>query len=118
MIGFEYEKKRGERITVELGGNIETYAKNFLLIVNNARERKDIFYKVENCFDNRVFVTVEERSAEDLAKWLAGLDCAKVTSREMVNVFQVFPNYLAYKEIYEYNQNGDPIDYEFTISAE
>ena len=118
MIKFEYEKKRAERITVELGGDITTYAKNYLIIVNNAREWKDTFFKVENCHDNRVFVTVSERTADDVARWLAGLDGASIKSRERVNVFEVFPNYQSYREIEEDDENGDPIDYELIIYAE
>lgn len=117
MVKFEYEKLKAERITVNLGGGLQKYAENFLMIVNNAREWKDTFYKVENCHDNRVFVTVSENNAENVAEWLAGLDGAEVKRREKINVFEVFPSYPSSKELEEEDQNGNPIDYELTIYA-
>ena len=60
----------GYAITVDVEGNIEEYAKNFLHIFNNVRENKELL-KVKNHYDsNHVTVYCEEESKEMTIKYL------------------------------------------------
>lgn len=64
---FEIE---GYAVTVEVKGNLEEYAENFLHIFNNVRENKELL-KIKNHYDsNDVTVYCELDSKEALIKYL------------------------------------------------
>lgn len=101
------EKAEGVTICVDICGTLEDYAKAFLSIWNNAREYPNTIKKVENTFDNRVYVTViaeaEERSKEFL------LQFGKIKSAEKCDVFHVCADYPDNKKFFDNEKEGDPV---------
>ena len=71
MIKYAHEKQKAIRFTVAIEGDTQKYAMSFLHIFNNARENHDDIYKVENCYDNRVFVTVNPYCSKEAEEYLS-----------------------------------------------
>lgn len=82
----------GYAVTVDVEGNIEEYAKNFLHIFNNVRESKELF-KVKNHYGcNDVTVYCEPDSKDALIRYLKMF--GKIKSCERVLMYQMSePNY-------------------------
>lgn len=70
MIRFDYEKEQAMRIVVDVEGNTQEYAMSFLHIWNNAREHSNIFHKVENTYNNRVYVTFNPSYKKEVEEYL------------------------------------------------
>lgn len=72
----------GYAVTVEVLGNYEKYAINFLHIVNNVRENKDLLKKVENHHNNDVTVYCVPEAKDELIRYLGNFgefkSCEKV----------------------------------------
>lgn len=82
----------GYAVTVDVEGNIEEYAKNFLHIFNNVRESKELF-KVKNYYGcNDVTVYCELGSKDALIRYLKMF--GEIKSCEKVLMYQMSePNY-------------------------
>lgn len=89
MIKFEMETEKAIRFEVDVEGDTQKYALSFLHIWNTARENSDVFYKVENCYDNRVFVTCNEESEDEAESYLSQF--GKITDKEDVKRIKVYP---------------------------
>lgn len=70
MTKFSYKKEEAMRIVVNIEGDVQKYAMNFLHIWNNARENSDVFYKVGNTYDNRVYVTFNPAYKNEVKEYL------------------------------------------------
>lgn len=72
----------GYAVTVEILGNVGEYAKNFLHIVNNVRDNKDLLKKVENYHNNDVTVYCVPEAKDELIRYLGNFgefkSCEKV----------------------------------------
>jgi len=87
----------GYAVTVEVEGNLEEYATNFLHIFNNVRESKELL-KVENHYgSNDVTVYCELDVKNDLEKYLKMFgkikDCEKVLMYRMDELDYDFEKY-------------------------
>ena len=114
MIKFTHDFEKAIRFCVDIEGDVQKYAMSFLHIFNNARENPDCFYKVENCYDNRVFVTCNmeyEDQAEDYLSQF-GKIVYKADIRK-INVYPVCANSKDYDELYP-----DDCDTEFCVIAD
>lgn len=68
-IKFVTEEQKAIRFAVEMEGNVETYAMNFLKIYNNVREDRDLL-KVYNNSGNTVYVVCKPEVADACKDWL------------------------------------------------
>ena len=77
----------GYAVTVEILGNVEQYAKNFLHIVNNVREHNKALKKVVNYYNNDVTVYCVPDAKDELIRYLGNFgefkDCKKVLMYEL-----------------------------------
>ena len=85
MIKYAHEKQKAIRFTVNIKGNVEEYAMSFLHIFNNARDNHDEIYKVENFYDNRVFVTVNPSCKDEAERYLSQF--GEITSKEEITLY-------------------------------
>ena len=85
MIKYAHEKQKAIRFTLRIEGNTEKYAMSFLHIFNNARENHDDIYKVENCYDDRVFVTVSPNVEKEAERYLSQF--GEITYKEEVTLY-------------------------------
>lgn len=114
MIRFKHEMEKAKRIVVDIEGDVQKYALSFLHIINNARENKDVFYKVENCYDNRVYVTCNADECDAVKAYLANF--GKILMEEdiqKVNVYLEYDNSKDYDTLFP-----DDCDTEFFIDAD
>jgi len=58
------------RVTVDLGSDIDEYAKNFLSIFNNVRENQELYSVHNQSGSNRVSVTCDPDYVEETKNWL------------------------------------------------
>jgi hypothetical protein len=101
------ETETGVTICVNVKGNAEEYAKAFLAIWNNGREYPDTIKKVENTFDNRVYVTVREEAEERAKEFLAQF--GEIKSAEKCDVFTICAEYPDSNKFYDEDKDGDPV---------
>ena len=101
------EKENGFEICVNIRGNIDEYAKAFLTICNNAREYPDTIARVENCYDNRVYVTVYERAKERAIKWLS--DFGDIKHVDACEIFKIYAEYPYSRKFFNDEKDGDPV---------
>ena len=101
------EKENGFTICVNIRGNIDEYAKAFLTICNNAREYPDTIARVENCYDNRVYVTVYERAKERAIKWLS--DFGDIKHVDACEIFKIYAEYPYSRKFFNDEKDGDPV---------
>ena len=87
MIKYAHEKQKAIRFTVRIEGDTQKYAVSFLHIFNNARENNDDIYKVENCYDNRVFVTVNPSCKDEAERYLSQF--GEVTDTEEITLYVI-----------------------------
>ena len=95
MIKFEYEVEKAMRIVVDIEGDTQKYAMSFLHIFNNARDSKE-FYRVENTYDNRVYVTFDPTYRKEMEEYLSQF--GKILCVDDVKKINVFPTYSNSKE--------------------
>ena len=101
------EKQNGFTICVNVHGNVDEYAKNFLAIYNNAREYPDTIARVENNYDNRVYVTVYENAKERAVEWLS--DFGEIKNVEPCNIFKIYAEYPYSRKFFNYEKDGAPV---------
>ena len=100
------ERTNGFTICINVHGNVDEYAKNFLAIYNNAREYPDTIAHVENCYDNRVYVTVYEKAKERAMEWLEQF--GEIKSVEPCDIFEICAEYPFSQKFFN-NKKGDPV---------
>lgn len=91
MIKFNHDMEEARRITVDIEGGLEKYAISFLNIFNNVREYPNMMYKVENTYDNRVFVTCPIDHVEEVKEYLEQF--GEILEVEKINKVNIFLNY-------------------------
>jgi hypothetical protein len=69
MGNMKYNRKIVCRIRVDLGQDIENYAKSFLAIYNNVKNDKDLL-KMYNDYGNNVYVVCEEHVRDAAVQFL------------------------------------------------
>lgn len=117
MINYYHKKTEGVRITLKLPKNLDEYARNFLAIFNNAREYPERLLKVENSYDERVFVTVPKRRVDGCKEFL--LQFGEIVEEYPVNVFTIKADYDNKGLDVLWEQRGDEdIEPEFIINIE
>lgn len=68
------ERKKAVMITADFTApTTECYAMAWLKLCNNARELKDIFWKIENDRDNKVYVFCNPEYKDDVENFLTGI---------------------------------------------
>lgn len=105
MIKFTHEYEKAVKFTLDINGDVHEYAMAFLHIYNNARENSDSIYKVENCYDNRIFVTCNAEDEEQVEEYLSQF--GKITLVEDVHKVNIYPVCDSIKDYDELYQNGD-----------
>lgn len=101
MIKFTHDYEKAIQFTVDIEGDVQKYAMSFLHIFNNARENPDCFYKVENSYNNQVFVTCERGYRDQVEKYLSQF--GKIVSKEDIHKVNIYPmcnNSNDYDELY------------------
>lgn len=114
MVKYSHEKQKAIEITVRLNGNVQQYAMSFLHIFNNARDNKDIFYKVGNISgSNDIFVTCNPEYVENVKEYLEQFGEIRYT--EEVNWFVVSAQYdsAGWTELF-----GDDCESYFTVEMD
>lgn len=114
MVKYSHEKQKAIEITVRLEGDVQRYALSFLHIFNNARDNKDIFYKVENISgSNDIFVTCNSDSIDDVKNYLEQF--GEIRNTEEVNWFVVSASYdnAGWTELF-----GDDCESYFTVEID
>lgn len=101
------EKENGYTICINVHGNVEEYAKKFLIIYNNAREYPDTIAHVENTYDNRVYITVYEQAKERSVEWLE--QYGEIKSVEPCDIYKICANYPYSRKFFNEEKNGDPV---------
>lgn len=107
MAKFFTEKANGATICVDVRGGLEEYAKAFLQIWNNAREFPDTIAKVENCHDNRIFVTVYEEAKQRALDWLEQF--GEIKRIDACDIFTICAEYPDSKKFYNEEKDGAPV---------
>ena len=114
MIRFTHEMEKAKRIVVDIKGNTQEYALSFLHIWNNAREYSNVFYKVENCYDSRVYVTCSVDEVDSVKEYLADFgEILAVDDINKVNVILEYDNTKDFEKLYP-----DDCDTEFFLDVE
>ena len=67
----------------------EAYAMAWLSLCNNAREHKDIIWRVENDSENRVYAWCDSKHKETVSEFLTGIICYHREDKEPVLVGKV-----------------------------
>ena len=100
---FNYEKEIGYRIEATFNGNISDYAFMWLNLTNNARENKEVFYKIKNHYDsNDITVICAENVLNDVIDFLKKIN---LTIKDKYHVTVVRP-YI------EYGDDDEEFDWE------
>ena len=88
MIRYYANKEKAYMFTLDIDGDVQTYAMSFLSIFNNVRDNKDTFYRLENLSGtNLVFVTCDKGNREAVRKYLTQF--GKITYEEDVDRFVI-----------------------------
>ena len=53
---LSFDKEEGFLITAEFKGSVKDYANMWLVLTNNARENKKVFYRIDNNSENDIYV--------------------------------------------------------------
>lgn len=101
------EKENGFTICVDVHGCIAEYARAFLAIWNNAREYPDTIAHVDNCHDNRIYVTVYERAKERAIEWLS--DFGDIKHIDACEIFKIYAEYPYSRKFFNDEKDGDPV---------
>lgn len=77
----------GYAVTVDIEGGFKDYTESFLHIFNNVRENKELFKVKNSYYNNEVTVYCEEKTKEELIKYLKMFgeikSCKKVLMYQM-----------------------------------
>lgn len=98
MGNIKYKRKIACRIRVDLGENIEDYAKSFLAIYNNVKNDKDLL-KMYNDYGNNVYVVCEENVRDVAVQFLEQF--GEVKSVDKVEVVQPICFNFEYSDDYD-----------------
>jgi hypothetical protein len=112
LLTFDYERKEAKKITLEMKGNVQEYALNFLNIFNHVREYPSTFYKIENNAGNRVYVTVNPKDEDSVVDYLESF--GKIIKTTTVRLYEVIANY----EYEKFDMVYDRDDVELLIDIE
>ena len=111
MVKYSHNKERAIEFTVELEGDVQQYAMSFLHIFNNARDNKDIFYKVENMsYSNKVFVSCNPEDRQAVKEYLEQF--GTITFEEEINRIVITAQYdsRGWEELF-----GDDCEVDFAV---
>lgn len=113
MVKYYHKKERAVMFTLDIEGNVQEYAMSLLHIINNARENKDSIYKVENSWDNVVYVTCDNGLKKEMEEYLSQF--GKIIATENVNRFIIMADYdkSGWEELF-----GDDCDVEFAVEID
>ena len=114
MVKYYHEKERAVEFTLNIEGDVQRYAMSFLHIWNNARENKDVFYKVENISgSNKVFVTCNKEYRNEAEEYLSQF--GEITFEEDINRFVITAEYdkSGWEEIF-----GDDCEVAFAVAID
>lgn len=75
-------------LTIEIVGDIDTYARTFLQLFNNVRENNELL-KIENGYDNQVFIYCTINVVEELKNWLQKFDNINIIDCDDVIAFAI-----------------------------
>lgn len=114
MIRFNHEMEKAKQFVVDIEGDVQRYALSFLHIINNARENKDVFYKVKNHWDNRVFVTFNPDDYDNVKEYLENF--GKIVAEYDIQKVNVYVEYDGKDYDTLYPEDCD--DTEFFIDAD
>lgn len=91
MIRFKLEQEKANRITINVDGPTEKYALSFINIFNHCREYPYAFYKIENNYDNRVYVTCNPKHIDSVKEYLEDFGTIETVDEIAWNV--IIPEY-------------------------
>ena len=114
MVKYFHEKCKAVEFTVDLGNDVQRYAMSFLHIFNNARDNKDVFYKVENlCGSNKIFVSCNPEYKDEVEEYL--VQFGEITFEEEINRFVITAQYdsRGWEELF-----GDDCEVDFAVKIE
>lgn len=114
MVKYSHNKEKAIEFTVNLGNDIQKYAMSFLHIFNNARDNKDIFYKVENLSgSNRIFVSCNPNDREAVKEYLSQF--GEIVFEEEINRIVISAQYdsRGWEELF-----GDDCEVDFAVNIE
>lgn len=114
MIKYAHNKEKAVEFTVDLGNDVQQYAMSFLHIFNNARDNKDVFYKVENMSaSNKIFVSCNPSYKEEVAEYLSQF--GNITFAEEINRIVITAQYdsRGWEELF-----GDDCEVDFAVEID
>lgn len=114
MVKYYHNKEKAIKFTVDLGNDIQKYAMSFLHIWNNARDNKDVFYKVENLSgSNKIFVSCNPSYRHEVEEYLAQF--GEITFEEEINRFVIVAQYdgRGWDELF-----GDDCEVDFAVDID
>lgn len=100
-IRFEAELEAATQFVLKMPEKLDEYARNLLVIVNNARTYPRDFLKVENNDGDLVYVTCNEESKESVREFLE----YQGTIKDERKVLICRPEYVYSKQTAEYIDN-------------
>lgn len=83
---INFDKENGIQIVATFKGSVEDYAMMWLNLTNNARENREVFYKIENNYHNDIFVLTNEKDVDDVVDYLQRLGLEIKDKRSCVAV--------------------------------
>lgn len=73
---IRFERKEAVMLTVDFSGSIENYALAWLKLTNNAREYKNMIWKISNDRGNEVYVICNPKSVNAVKEFCTGIIAA------------------------------------------
>lgn len=70
MVKWYHETEQAKKIKLEMKGDIQEYALNFLHIFNNAKNNTDMIYNISNDYENGVYITCPIKHVETVSKYI------------------------------------------------
>lgn len=70
---LSFERKEAVMLTVDFSGTIEEYALAWLKLTNNAREYRNMIWKISNCSGNNVYVICNPKSVDAVREFCTGI---------------------------------------------
>lgn len=101
MINFTHEKETAIKFSLYVSGDVSEYAMSLLHIINNARENKSSFYKVENTSSNLVYVVCNPDDKEAVRKYLENFGEIKFEDEVNYIVIQCNCDLHGYEELWD-----------------
>lgn len=113
MVKYNHRKERAVQFTVDISGDLNEYALSLLHIINNARTNKDTIYKVENSYDNTVYVTCDKGCTKEMTEYLEQF--GEIVLVEDINRFIISAEYdkRGWEELF-----GEDYDVEFAVEID